>query len=309
MLQTFLEKCGMLKHRSKELTAAGEFSLQKRHGVFLALNIVLLLMWYAPLSELMSLALKDKLYSHVPLVVLVSGYLIYVKRKNIHGGAHYSLASGGGFIALSLALFFIGRAAKGIADPNDALSLAILSAVLFWSGSFIACYGTGVARQTWFAMFFLVFIIPIPTIVLDNVVAVLQWGSAHAAHGILMLTGVPFVREGFSFHLPNLSVFVAEECSGIRSSLVFFIISVLSSHLFLRSAGKKMILIASVLPLTILKNSMRITAITLLSAYVDRGFLTGPLHTSGGILFFAVALTLWMPILWLLRRQEKKQAA
>jgi exosortase len=299
----------MFKDCSRELIAAGKFAFQKRHGVFLGLNVVLLLVFYSPLSELMRLALKDDLYSHVPLIPLVSAYLLYGRRKDRGGVRSYAVFPGISILMVSLVALAAGKGLEGLVERNDVLAVLVMAAVVFWIGSVVLCYGIREARRVWFPLCFLVFMIPIPTALLDGIVAVLQWGSAHAAHGILILTGVPLVREGFLFHLPGLSVFVAEECSGIRSSLVFFIISVLSSHLFLRSAGKKMILIASVLPLTILKNSMRITAITLLSAYVDRGFLTGPLHTSGGILFFAVALTLWMPILWLLRRREKKQAA
>jgi exosortase len=298
----------MPKHPSKEWTAVGNLALQKRHGVFLGLNVVLLLVFYSPLSDLMRLAHNSHLYSHVPLIPLVSAYLLYSRRKDRGGVKSYAVFSGISILMLSLVALAAGKGLEGSVEKNDVMAVLVMAAVVFWIGSFVLCYGVREARRVWFPLCFLVFMIPIPTVLLDGIVAILQWGSANAAHGILALTGVPFVREGFLFHLPGLSVFVAEECSGIRSSLVFFIISVLSSHLFLRSMGKKVILISCVLPITILKNSMRITAITLLSAYVDRGFLSGPLHTSGGILFFGIALTLWIPILWFLRRREKKQA-
>ena len=43
---------------------------------------------------------------------------------------------------------------------------------------------------------------------------------------------------------------------------------------------------------------------TLLSLYVDPGFLVGRLHHQGGIVFFLLALFLLWPVLWFLHRGE-----
>jgi exosortase/archaeosortase family protein len=56
--------------------------------------------------------------------------------------------------------------------------------------------------------------------------------------------------------------------------------------------------------LAVLKNAIRIVALTLLSIHVDPGFLTGQLHHEGGFVFFLLALVLMMPILALLRGLE-----
>ena len=65
-------------------------------------------------------------------------------------------------------------------------------------------------------------------------------------------------------------------------------------------------LVLLVIPITMFKNGIRITTLSLLGVYVDRGFLTSSLHTDGGILFFILALCLMAPILFLLRRGEKR---
>ena len=59
----------------------------------------------------------------------------------------------------------------------------------------------------------------------------------------------------------------------------------------------------------ILKNAIRIVALTLLSIHVDPGFLTGQLHHEGGIVFFVLALVLTFPILVLLRSLETRRIA
>ena len=96
----------------------------------------------------------------------------------------------------------------------------------------------------------------------------------------------------------------ARDTKGIRSSLALFITSLLAGHLFLRLAWTKTALTLIALPLLIIKNGMRIVTLTLLSIYVDPGFLTGSLHHQGGILFFLIALALLAPALRLLQKLE-----
>ena len=101
---------------------------------------------------------------------------------------------------------------------------------------------------------------------------------------------------------------MAKQCGGIRSSLVLFIVSILAGHLFLVSWKRKILLSLFVLPITIVKNSIRIVTLSLLGAYVDPRILDSAAHRRGGIPFFVVALSLLGIVLWLLRRSECKGA-
>jgi exosortase len=120
------------------------------------------------------------------------------------------------------------------------------------------------------------------------------------------MTGVPFFRDGFVFHLSGQSIEVAKECSGIRSTLSLFITCTLAGHLFLKTWWKHTILIICVIPIAMFKNGIRIVTLTLLGTYVDPRILGSNLHREGGILFFVLALLLLAPILYFLRKSEKK---
>jgi exosortase/archaeosortase family protein len=63
-----------------------------------------------------------------------------------------------------------------------------------------------------------------------------------------------------------------------------------------------------VFPLAVFKNGMRIVAICLLTLYVDEGFMTGSLHTRGGVVFFLLALAVLLPIIAGLRKLESWHA-
>ena len=158
-----------------------------------------------------------------------------------------------------------------------------------------------------FPFLFLIFMIPIPLFILEPVVLFLQKWSAEVSYWIFNLMGVSPLRDGFIFHFPSLSVEVAEQCSGIRSSIALFITSVIAGHFFLKTTWKKAVLTLAIFPVTIFKNAVRIVTITMLSIYVDESFLTNSLlHKKGGILFFILALSILAPVLWLLRKSEKR---
>ena len=121
---------------------------------------------------------------------------------------------------------------------------------------------------------------------------------------LFMASGVPYLRDGFIFHLPGMSVEVAKECSGIRSGLALFITALLAGHLFLRTWWKKVILVVCIFPIAMFKNGIRITTLTLLGTYVDPRILQSSLHQEGGIPFFIIALLLMAPVLFFLRKSE-----
>jgi exosortase len=152
----------------------------------------------------------------------------------------------------------------------------------------------------------MVFMIPIPEVILHKIINVLQVASTEVSDLLFGLMGVPYTRDGFVFNLPRISIEVAEECSGIRSSLALFITSVLAGYFFLDEFWKKTALALFVFPVTVFKNGIRIITLSLLGSYVDEKFLTQSwLHHSGGFVFFIPALALLGLALWALRRKPQ----
>jgi exosortase len=191
-------------------------------------------------------------------------------------------------------------------SQHDYLSVTILTLVLTWLGIFVLCYGSASFRAAAFPLLFLLMMVPVPELLLGRIISALQEGSAAVAHRLFELSGVPTYRDGFFFTLPGLTIEVAEECSGIRSSIGLLVTSLLAGHLFLRSGWGKISLTLSIIPLAMLKNALRIVVITLLGIYVDGGFLTGNLHRRGGIVFFLLSLPLLAIFLGMLQRFENR---
>ena len=280
----------------------------KRTALFFFFIILGVVLFLEPVKQLIDLSFKyDPLYSHIPLIPLISLYLLFEKRKAIFGGVSSSYKGGIPFLALAIVLFWIGNRITGI-NQNDYLSVMMLGAFTWFIGSFILVYGIGAFKKGAFSLLFLVFMIPIPTIILDPFILFLQVCSAHVSFAVFKLLGVPVFREGFLFSLPGVTVEVAKQCSGIRSSLALFITSILAGYLFLQTGRRRVLFALSVFPITIFKNALRIVTVSLLASYVDLVFITDHwIHSSGGVPFFVVALITLVPVLWILRRGEGKE--
>jgi exosortase len=278
--------------------------IDKRSLAFAGFTLVALAMVFEPLRDLMASTSRNEFYSHIVLIPLVTGYLIYSRRKVLLGNPSPAIRIGGGAILGGIALYLLGMSQGSKLSENDLVSLWVFSSVVFWIGAFILLYGWKTFQKNSFPFLFLVFTIPIPFAILQKIIYVLQVASTEVADVLFSLSRVPYTREGFVFHLPGISVEVADVCSGIRSSLALFITGILAGHFFLDKFWKKAVLAVFVFPVTVFKNGIRIVTLSLLGAYVDPKILTGSfLHQSGGFIFFLPALALLGAALFWLRKR------
>lgn len=276
-----------------------------RNACFAFFTASALGVFWAPLSMLIRFSFQQEQYSHMILIPLISASLLFLERKRIFSHVETRWDAGLGLLFGGTLFYPFAQRYSALWSENDQLSIQILAVVVIWAGGFVLCYGLRALRGGLFPLLFLLLMVPIPEFLLDRTIFWLQAGSAEVSYALFQLVGVPVFRSGLIFALPGVTIEVARECSGIRSSLALLIISLLAGHLFLRSAWKKTILTLATLPLLIVKNGIRIVTVSLLSIYVDPGFLTGSLHRKGGVVFFLLALVLLAPVLRMLQKSER----
>ena len=248
--------------------------------------------------------IRSDTYSHIPLIPVVSFYLIYLDRKRVFANSSSGWRVGTPPLLVALFCFaFAQLNGFGIA-PENVVSVEALGIVLAWVAVFAFSFGWQSLRAASFPFLFLSFMVPIPEPILGRTIFLLQEGSASVAAFLFNLFGVPFLRQGFDFALPGVTIRVAEECSGIRSTLALLIMSVLAVHMFLRRFWSKALLCVLVIPLALFKNGLRIVTLSMLSIYVDSGFLHGRLHQYGGIVFFGTALVPLALLLLFIQKNE-----
>jgi exosortase len=259
---------------------------------------------YGPVAKYVSFPPNSDYYSHILLIPFVSAYFLIGERKKILQGVSYSLpglaVAAGGLIVYGIALW-----QKAWLGDNDFASLATAGSLIFWWGGFLLAFGPEAFRRASFPLLFLLFAIPAPEFLFDWFIYILQVGSTEVTQWLFELTGTDYIRNGFVYRLPNITIEVAKECSGIRSSIALVITAVLVGHLFLRKGWGIFVLLLTIVPFTIFKNGIRIVTLSLLSIYVDPRFITdGFLHHSGGFVFYLPALGMLALTTWWLRRLE-----
>ena len=282
------------------------FSAQIRNGLSFLLLLAAVGWCWQPLVSLFSLTQQQEQYSHIVLIPLLSLYVLFLERKAIFASREWSPWLGAMLIGLGAWSYWSADAA--IFAP-DQLSMTIMALVMMCWGIVVACFGITLCRKVSFGLLCLLFMVPLPSFLLEAIVGFLQRSSTEATAVLFSVLGIPVFRQEFVFSLSNFTIHVAEECSGIRSALALFITSIVAGHFFLRSTGAKLGLVAVVVPLAIVKNAFRIVGLALLANYVDPTFITNSaLHRSGGIPLFLVSLILLLSLTWLLRKLEKRWA-
>ena len=271
---------------------------------FGSLCAVSILFWWHPLATTFGLALGDEAYTHILLILPLSASLVYLHRDALRTVSRGNIVSGLAALAGAAVLAWFAWRSQTEMLWSGLLSLRMLALVTWWIGSVIFCFGLGVVRSLLFPLCFLFLLVPLPGFILNKIVYFLQNQSAFAARSLFLAIGVPVTQHGIILSIPNLSIEVARECSSIRSSMMLVVITLILAHLFLRSWWRKVLLIATVIPLSIAKNGLRIFTIAELGTRVDPGFLTGRLHRQGGIVFLGFSVVVMSAVLWMLRRTE-----
>jgi exosortase len=279
-----------------------------RRSVGFALLVGLTLATFSTsLATLFRFSFQAEHYSHIVLIPLVSAVLIGLERRDIFARVETHRAVGASLLGAGALIAVVGQRLSESISLNDRLSVVGVGVVTSIVGAFALCYGVRALRASLFPILFLYLMAPIPDLLLSRVILWLQIGSAEVTHTLFELAGTPVLRTGLVFALPGVTIEVAQECSGIRSSLALLITSLLAGHFVLRSPWAKAALVLATVPLLVVKNGVRIVTLSLLSIHVDPGYLSGNLHQRGGIVFFALALALLMPILVLLQKSERSR--
>lgn len=277
------------------------FKAQTRIETLLGLVTLSLLLWWHPILQLFHLAWKQEQYSYILLILPVSLYLLATEKSSRSSSTTAWLP--GCFLLLTAGLIALCAA---FVNVNNKLSLAILSLIVFWIGSYVLCFGWRTFFAQRFPLLFLFFLVPLPAVIMDKVIFLLQYGSTQVAYFLFRLFGIPVAISGFELSLPGLNIEVARECSGIRSSCTLLVTSIVLSYLYLRSFWRQAAVSVFVLPLTIIKNGFRVFVISALAVYRDPSWLDGRLHRNGGVLFFTLALVIVVGVIAWLQHGERK---
>jgi exosortase len=276
-------------------------------GVSVLWTIVVILCW-PPIRAAFDLGLHDDRYVSIIAAPLLFAFFMYWERARIFAKMAWAAAVGIPLLLFALSMYAVFLPRRSYQNDGVHLSLAMLAVVLAWMACFLLCYGRGSFRAAYFPFCCLLLTIPVPVPLMDKLTVGLQHASATMSFEMLRLAGIPVYAQGMKLFLPNLTLEVAPECSGIRSLIALTLVALVAGRLFLRYGWTRLALALSTIPIAILKNALRISVIAWLSAYVDRKYLHGSIHRNGGLVFTPLAAALLLMLLVGLRRFESWMA-
>lgn len=271
---------------------------------FSLLSLLSLVIWWTALAATFSRALRDDQYTHILAIFPISAAFFFLERKRLKSFVTRSSVLVSGILLPAALVIFFAAKNPAIISADYQLTFVVTGLVLWWIASFILCFGLEAFRIFLFPLCFLFWVVPWPQPFLDLLIRLLQHYSASGVSWVFQLFGIPVLRNGVVLSIPSLTIEVARECSSIRSSIFLLLSSIVLAQLFLRSAKRKAIVVLVAVPLSVAKNVVRIFTLSMLGIHVNPGFLTGPLHHRGGIVFYAGALGVIFLLIYWFQRQE-----
>jgi exosortase len=194
----------------------------------------------------------------------------------------------------AVALLFIGSLGAELFTSRFSLLVLIAGIILFLAG-------WKMLRAVVFPLAFLIFMIPIPVIIYNQITFPLQLIASRLATVWLELVGVPVLRDGNVLVLSNFSLEVAEACSGIRSLMSLIALAVAYGHLAEPRRWVRYALVVLMVPSAIVTNAMRIMGAGVLAHKFGPQAAEGFLHQFSGWVVFLATLVLIFLCHWILR--------
>lgn len=229
-------------------------------------------------------------YAHGPIVLVVTLYLIWQQRIVLLPGDSAEHPAAGeraiGWILLTLGLliYAVGRS-------QDINLLEIGSQIPVVLGALLITVGTRAARALWFALFFLVFMIPLPGFVVDAATGPLKQYISVIAEHVLYAAGYPIGRSGVMLTVGQYQLLVADACSGLHSIFSLSAMGLLYLYLMQRTSRvRNLIIVAAIIPIAFAANVVRVMLLILVTYHLGDEAGQGFLHDFAGILLFVVGL-------------------
>lgn len=224
---------------------------------------------------------------HGPIMLALTLWLIWQRLP-----AFVSLApqpaqfSGSVLLTAGLLLYIVGRS-------QDILFMDVGSQMLVLTGLTLLYKGWAGWRAMWFPIFFILFIVPIPGSVVDQITAPLKAAVSYVAEAILYKLNYPIGRSGVTLTIGPYQLLVADACAGLNSIFALEAIGVFYLSVVGHASKLRNIVLAMlILPISFVSNVTRVIALVLITYYFGDEVGQGFVHSFAGILLFMLATAL-----------------
>jgi len=260
--------------------------------------VCLLLLYFRILQGLVSDWVRMPDFSHGFLIPIVSLYFVYERRKQYSVLSPSSHWAGLALLLFGVMLYLLGNLATEFFTIRFSMLVVLGGIILF-------LLGKEFFKTLLFPLVFLIFMIPIPSVLMDRITFPMQLFASKVAARSLDLIDIPVLREGNIIQLANTSLEVAEACSGIRSLISLLALSVVFAYFSQNKTWKRIVLVLSTFPIAIIANAARVTGTGILAHHYGDQVAQGFFHGFSGWILFVVAFVCLFIVGGLLSKMKK----
>ena len=267
------------------------------------LSICFLLVYYQVFMHLAYSWDNNPNYSHGYFIPFISAFMVWYKKEDIFG-QEVSNTPGLGTVLILLGLLQLMVAWAGsehFLQASSMIPVLIGLSLLFW--------GTTVTRKLLVPILFLIFMIPLPAILWNQLAFPLALLASKIGAFSIDFLGLPILREGNILHLPNVILQVEEACSGLRSLTTLFALSALIAYMSPLGLLSKLTIFLAAVPIAFVGNVVRLIATAILAKYFGAGMAEGFIHEFSGWVLFVFGLIFLMLLQKLFIRWTEKPMA
>ena len=267
-----------------------------------ALVIAGLALLYVPTYvELARTLWREDAYAHGPIVLGVFCWLAWRLRHELVRAPAPMPVTGSVLFACGLLLYLVGR-------TQSLPVFEVASHIPVIAGLILMLAGARALRHFGFALLFLVFLIPLPGFVMDAITVPLKSLVSSSVEWILSTAGYPVERSGVVLTLDGHDMLVADACSGLNSIFSLFALALLYTHVTRpHRVSRTVLLLAGIVPIAIIANILRVTALVLITHHLGDDAAQGFLHGFAGMVVFVSAFILLLGYDWAIRKIDSRR--
>jgi exosortase B len=236
-------------------------------------------------------------HAHGALVLAVVVWLFWTQR--------HAIASAPGKPApwLGAPLFGFGLLVYAAGRIFDISILEMASQIFVVGGGLLLLKGVGALRAAWFPVFYLVFMIPLPGVLVDAITQPLKQWISSLVVSVLYAVGYPIAQSGVIISIGQYQMLVADACSGLHSMFSLTALGTLFMYIMGRqSRVHTVLMLLSILPIAFIANMCRVIALVLITYHFGDEAGQGFLHGAAGMVLMLVALAIFFALDKLLHR-------
>jgi len=225
---------------------------------------------------------------HGPIVLGIAIWLIYRNWSAMMAASEGAPThwSGWFFFVFAVLLYALGRS-------QDILIFEVGSVIWLLIGIGLLTRGVAAVKAQWFALFFMLFMVPLPSQIVDLVTLPMKMAVSYVAEVVLFWVGYPIGRNGVILQIGQYMLLVADACAGLHTLLTLEALGLLYLNLVRRdSAFRNITLAILIIPISFTANVIRVMALSLITYHFGDEAGQGFLHGFAGMVLFLSALLL-----------------